>query len=256
MQHANTTKSKSKIKKRTRKTIHHIKEACHNRSMKTQTYMMGIIALSIIFAIVAYTILPETVAIHWNAEGQADGYSSSFWGALFFPILIAAMYTIYVILPKLDPLQKNIESFHEWLAKFMMVLQLFFLYLFALFIAFNMGHSFNFIQWMAPGFTFLLFAMGTFLPHVKRNYFVGFRTPWTLENDDVWEQTHKHTGRMFRIFAFLPIAGFFAPEGMIFWIIFAFLVPSIYGLAFSYVYYRRIQLKTGSVKQVRKGIKR
>jgi uncharacterized membrane protein len=39
--------------------------------------------------------------------------------------------------------------------------------------------------------------MGNYLATVRPNYFVGIRTPWTLESPVVWEQTHRLAGRLF-----------------------------------------------------------
>lgn len=43
----------------------------------------------------------------------------------------------------------------------------------------------------------LLFAIiGNYLPSVKPNYFIGIKTPWTLENEVVWKKTHQLAGRL------------------------------------------------------------
>ena len=34
------------------------------------------------------------------------------------------------------------------------------------------------------------------MAHVKQNYFVGVRTPWTLSNEKVWEDTHRMTSSL------------------------------------------------------------
>jgi uncharacterized membrane protein len=41
----------------------------------------------------------------------------------------------------------------------------------------------------------LFFAvMGNYMGNIRPNYFVGVRTPWTLESDPVWRQTHRLLG--------------------------------------------------------------
>jgi uncharacterized membrane protein len=37
----------------------------------------------------------------------------------------------------------------------------------------------------------LIAVMGNFMGKVRRNWFFGIRTPWTLANDTVWERTHR-----------------------------------------------------------------
>ena len=38
--------------------------------------------------------------------------------------------------------------------------------------------------------------MGCFMPKLQQNYFAGFKLPWTLENVDNWNETHKVAGRV------------------------------------------------------------
>ena len=43
----------------------------------------------------------------------------------------------------------------------------------------------------------LAFAgMGLYMPKIKQNYFAGFKLPWTLENVDNWNATHKIAGKV------------------------------------------------------------
>jgi uncharacterized membrane protein len=34
-------------------------------------------------------------------------------------------------------------------------------------------------------------GLGWYMPKFKQNYFVGFKLPWTLENETNWNETHK-----------------------------------------------------------------
>ena len=34
------------------------------------------------------------------------------------------------------------------------------------------------------------------MPSLKQNYFIGIKTPWTLENEMVWKKTHRITARI------------------------------------------------------------
>jgi uncharacterized membrane protein len=38
--------------------------------------------------------------------------------------------------------------------------------------------------------------MGWFMPKIHQNYFAGFKLPWTLENVDNWNETHKVAGKV------------------------------------------------------------
>ncbi len=42
----------------------------------------------------------------------------------------------------------------------------------------------------------LFLFLGNYISKLQPNYFVGVRTPWTLENEQVWIKTHRVTGRI------------------------------------------------------------
>jgi uncharacterized membrane protein len=38
--------------------------------------------------------------------------------------------------------------------------------------------------------------LGNYFQTVRPNYFIGIRTPWTLENEQTWKKTHRLGGRL------------------------------------------------------------
>jgi uncharacterized membrane protein len=42
----------------------------------------------------------------------------------------------------------------------------------------------------------LYIILGNYFKTIKANYFIGIRTPWTLENETVWKKTHKLGGKL------------------------------------------------------------
>ena len=44
------------------------------------------------------------------------------------------------------------------------------------------------------GIVFLV--VGNYLPKTKQNYTVGIRLPWTLDNEENWNKTHRLAGRL------------------------------------------------------------
>ncbi|WP_420488190.1 SdpI family protein [Gottfriedia acidiceleris] len=49
------------------------------------------------------------------------------------------------------------------------------------------------------------------MPHVRSNYFIGVRTPWTLSNENVWKKTHRVSGRLFMIVGLCFLLLYFIP---------------------------------------------
>lgn len=51
----------------------------------------------------------------------------------------------------------------------------------------------NYLYMIIGAFYVLL---GNYFKTIKPNYFVGIRTPWTLENESIWKSTHKLGGKL------------------------------------------------------------
>jgi uncharacterized membrane protein len=48
--------------------------------------------------------------------------------------------------------------------------------------------------------------MGNVLGKVRRNFWVGVRTPWTLASERVWNDTHRLAARLFVVAAVAGLA--------------------------------------------------
>jgi uncharacterized membrane protein len=89
------------------------------------------------------------------------------------------------------------------------------------------------------GIGLLIFYGGILCEHVKKNWFVGIRTPWTLSSDAVWEKTHRVGGRLFKITGLIVIAGVFFEKYICFFILVPVLVITVFLLVYSYLEYQK-----------------
>ena len=48
-----------------------------------------------------------------------------------------------------------------------------------------------FIRMLVGGAFLFIALLGNVLGKVRRNFWIGVRTPWTLANETVWNQTHR-----------------------------------------------------------------
>ena len=175
----------------------------------TNFILPGVVLLVVLAGAITYPILPDQIASHWNAAGEADGYMDKFWGIFLLPLVMAGMYLFYFVIPKIDPLKKNIESFRPTYNTFWLWMFVFLLYIFGLSMVWNFGYRFNFTVAIVPAIAAFLYIIGVVLEKSKRNWFVGIRTPWTLSNDVVWDKTHKLGGRLFKVAAVISLLGLF-----------------------------------------------
>ncbi|WP_051348797.1 SdpI family protein [Peribacillus kribbensis] len=55
-------------------------------------------------------------------------------------------------------------------------------------------------------------VLGNYMPQVKPNYFVGIKTPWTLNHETVWKKTHRFGGKVFMICGVLFMVSVLLPQ--------------------------------------------
>lgn len=203
--------------------------------------------LILIMVIVAFGLfrapcLADKLPTHWNAAGEVDGYSSKTFALFFYPAITLFIYLLMIFLPRIDPFKKNYKKFEKpyYFLRLILVAFFFMLYFYMIFAA--IGFKLNIMYFMVPTLSLLFIGIGAVMSKIKRNYFVGFRTPWTLQSDEVWVKTHKFGGKTFMVGAVVGFFGvFFGKHAII-----VFMVPIIIGalapLVYSYVIYKKLGL--------------
>jgi len=199
-----------------------------------------ILAVSLVAAAVCYPKMPELMASHWNAAGEVDGHASRLAGLLLTPIVIAVMWLLFVAIPRIDPLKKNIARFRGIFDWFIVVMLLFVLSIEAQVVLWNL--NVNVPPWttMPIALGFLFFFVGLLLGKAKRNYFIGIRTPWTLASDVVWDKTHRLGSRLFMISGGIALLGVLFGRYAGIFILVPVLVSTAVVVVYSYVEYARL----------------
>ena len=57
----------------------------------------------------------------------------------------------------------------------------------------------------------LFMFIGNIMPKFRQNFFCGFRTPWALSDETVWNKTHRLAGRLMFGAGLLGSGGAFLP---------------------------------------------
>ncbi|PJE57420.1 MAG: hypothetical protein COU82_02105 [Candidatus Portnoybacteria bacterium CG10_big_fil_rev_8_21_14_0_10_38_18] len=206
---------------------------------KSSIFILIIILISFAVGIYFYPQFPDKVASHWNARGEVDGYMSKFWGLFLMPIITLGLWLMFILIPKIDPLKKNIEKFRKYFDAFIVFIILFLFYIYVLTIFWNLGKTFDMGRAMVPAIGILFFYIGILLKYAKRNWFIGIRTPWTLSSDNVWDKTHKLGAKLFKIAAIITLLGLFFPKIAIWLAILPAILFAIYTFIYSYIVYKK-----------------
>ena len=91
---------------------------------------------------------------------------------------------------------------------------------------------------MLPVFMGLLFAViGNYMPKCKQNYTIGIKIPWTLNNEENWNKTHRFAGWLWTAGGIIMmLTGFFGG----FWIFFVVMLLMVLApVLYSYILHRK-----------------
>lgn len=204
--------------------------------MKTMSLVTVIALLALLaqFALAAYfyPVLPDAIVSHWDAAGVPNGYAPKLVSLFLLPAITAVLFLLFAAIPVIDPLRANIRKFRKQYDTFVAIFALFMLAVQADIVLWNIGVfvSPNFIFPVAIGALFFYF--GVMFGSVKRNWFVGIRTPWTMSSERVWDETHKAAATLFKAAGVIAMAGALVPQYALYFA----LVPILAVVAFSFVY--------------------
>jgi uncharacterized membrane protein len=151
------------------------------------------------------------VPIHWNAQGEVDGYATPSEAMLIFWILIGtAIFTSGLLAALLltPGLQEELAKFRGlylgiWLGTVGVFVAIALILGWVLIEAVNggtdepSGQIFLIFTRGVLAFSAMLFMiLGNYMPKTRQNGVVGIRTPWSLASTDNWERTHRMAGPM------------------------------------------------------------
>lgn len=184
--------------------------------------------------------LPARLVTNWNAAGEPVGTLPKSQAIWLLPAVMIGLVALFAALPRIDPLRENIEAFRPAYDRFVVVVTLFLLVVHAGVLAFNLGYEFPFTSLIAAGIALLCYAIGDLLSTAERNWIIGIRTPWTLSDDAVWNETHRVGARLFKLTAVIGLLGLAAGEYAIYVVLVPLLVTTVGTVAYSYYVYERL----------------
>ena len=206
---------------------------------KTWLVLAILVAVSLLIGLAVYGMLPEQVASHWNAQGEADGYSSALSGILLLPAIMIGTAVLLMFIPAIDPLKENIAAFREDYNTMIVAMAGFMFYLHILTLLYNLGVDFKMNSLLAPGFGGLFFWIGELIGKARRNFFIGVRTPWTLSSDSVWQKTHERAAVGYKAAGALTLLAIPFPGLAMIFMIGPIMAVSLYVVVYSYVVFER-----------------
>jgi uncharacterized membrane protein len=198
-----------------------------------------VLILTAVITLVAYPVMPDVVASHWNAAGELNGTMPKFWGLLLIPLLMLAFCALFAVLPRIDPLRENYQKFQNYYEGFVLIFSVFFLIVQLQIILWGLGIpvSPNLVMPLLIGGLFIY--LGFLLEHAEPNWFVGIRTPWTLSSPSVWRKTHDLGGNLFKLAGFVSMFGVLAGVYAWLFVLVPVIAAALVTVVFSYTEFRK-----------------
>ena len=138
--------------------------------------------------------LPDQLPFHWDIHGQVDGWASKTQAVFLMPALLLALHWVCVFASCADPKRANYndKTFHLvlWLCPVLSLLIHMLVYGTAL------GYELSIERIVPPIMGVLFIIMGNLLPKMKQTYTMGIKLPWTLNNEENWNKTHRFAGKL------------------------------------------------------------
>lgn len=194
-----------------------------------------VMLLPMVVGLLLWQQLPEQIPSHWGIHGEVDGWTDKTTTVFGFPALMIALHWLCVLASSADPKSKNYHAsmirLVLWICPGISLLVNSLVYTAAL------GYSFD-IQLILPLFEGVLFIIvGNLLPKCRQSYTLGIKLPWTLNNEENWNKTHRLAGKVWVGGGVIILATAFLGS---FWIMIGttlamVIIPTIY----SYCLYRK-----------------
>jgi uncharacterized membrane protein len=156
-----------------------------------------IVLATLIATVMIYPQLPNVVPTHWDINNHVNGYSPKWVLFVLGPGLMGGLVLLFCILPWLSPRQFEIDSFRSTYLQIMLIIIAALGYFHAVILWAVLGHAIDIGRAIVGGICLLFALLGSLMSKVRRNFYVGIRTPWALANERVWEATHLFAAKTF-----------------------------------------------------------
>jgi uncharacterized membrane protein len=195
-----------------------------------------------IFILIRWNNFPDKIPMHWDVNGEVNEYGGK-WSIFFGPLMSLGIYLLLLVVPRLDPRKKNYDLFSGSYFLIRLALTIFLSIVSVVIALASLSYKIDVTMIVIIAVLGLLLLIGNLFGRIRPNYFVGLRTPWTLNSEEVWMKTHRLTGKlwvggtllMLLLIWFIPMKTF--SYFLIGYILVIVIIPVIY----SWRIYRKIE---------------
>jgi len=205
------------------------------------------VGLMFVGAAAVWPYAPDALPVHFGISGEANRYGGRVEGLLSLPVVALGVLLLLKLLPRFDPRRDRYAEFATAYGVATLAIQVFLALVYAVMLGIMLGAPINPTMVIVPLVGVLLVALGAILDHVKPNWLIGIRTPWTLSSEHAWTATHRAGKWVFMAMgALLVLAGIVQTPWLIYVGIMACIVGTLGLVAYSFVVWRGDQRRPAS----------
>ena len=172
--------------------------------------MILLVFATITASLVLYPHLSDQLPVHWNWSGQPDGWADKSSAAYLMPGVIAGLSVLMHLLPRFSPEPFPVKPFAPTYYYVLVVVAALMAHIHAVMLLCGLSTATDLSRLLLSGLFLFMGLIGNVLGKVRRNLWMGIRTPWTLASDAVWIPTHRLAARLLFLAGVISTAAIWA----------------------------------------------
>lgn len=204
---------------------------------KTLIITTLVMLLPLVAGAILWNKLPEQLATHFDASGTPNGYSSRGFAVFGIPALLILFQWLCAFgCLKFDPKAENLEG--KVMGLVLWICPVISLVMSVIVLGNGLGYQVA-AEVIAPLLVgAVIVAIGNWLPKCKQTWTLGIKLPWTLEDEDNWNRTHRFAAPIWVVCGLIVMASSFLPPLRIWLVLGALAVIMIAPTVYSYRIFR------------------
>ena len=151
----------------------------------------ALIAGDVLIGAICFGFLPSRSPIHWNIQGQVDGYGAPWEVAFVFPIINAATVGLLLGISRIPRVHVAVARSGTIFGRMVVACVGMLLLIHAMLLGRAFGRPIDVSMGGLIVVGLAEIVLGNWSAKLRRNQIAGFRTRWTLKSDVVWERTNR-----------------------------------------------------------------
>ena len=199
----------------------------------------AVIATTWLATFLIYPRLPNQIPLHWNFSGRVDRYGSR-ENLFLMPGIMVVVVLLFAALPWLSPRRFEVNAFRSTYLYIMLLVVALIGYLHALMVWAAFSKPLDMSRSLFGALFLFLVLIGNVLGKVRRNFYIGVRTPWALANEKVWYATHRFAARVCVIGGLVGLVSLILTPSPVLALV-ILISSALASVVYSLAYYKRLE---------------